>query len=153
MICVAGWRGSAAEVHQDGLRLSQPRIPPLLPLQGALAKLFDPLVARIAPMYQAAVAKELKKYGLRYEDLYDAEFDLDVGEALRRLDPAVMEARLQRQKRAFDISVKHTELPKDLQAVQTPFDFYLDETLAQVKAEAAERKELGAGMPYERQLP
>lgn len=95
------------------------------PSQGALAKLFDPLVARIAPAYQAAVGKELKRYGLRYEDLYDAEGDLDVGEALRRLEPAEVEARLQRLKRAFDISMKHTELPKELQAAQTPYNFYL----------------------------
>lgn len=46
------------------------------PLQGAIAKLFDPLVARLAPAYQAAVGNELRKVGLRYEDLYDPEFDL-----------------------------------------------------------------------------
>jgi len=30
----------------------------------------------MAPRYQAVVAKELKKYGLRYEDLYDPQLDL-----------------------------------------------------------------------------
>ena len=45
------------------------------PAQG-LAKLFDPLVAWMAPRYQAVVARELKKYGLRYEDLYDPQMDL-----------------------------------------------------------------------------
>lgn len=45
-------------------------------LPQALAKLFDPLVALIAPRYQAVVGKELRKYGLRYEDLYDPQLDL-----------------------------------------------------------------------------
>lgn len=30
----------------------------------------------MAPRYQAVVAKELRKYGLRYEDLYDPQYDL-----------------------------------------------------------------------------
>ena len=38
--------------------------------------MFEPLVAWMAPRYQAVVVKELKKYGLRYEDLYDPELDL-----------------------------------------------------------------------------
>ena len=42
----------------------------------ALAKLFDPLVAWMAPRYQAVVGRELRKYGLRYEDLYDPQMDL-----------------------------------------------------------------------------
>lgn len=42
----------------------------------ALAKLFDPLVAWMAPRYQAVVGRELRKYGLRYEDLYDPQYDL-----------------------------------------------------------------------------
>ena len=36
-----------------------------------LAKLFEPLLARAARSYQAMVGYELKKYGLRYDDLYD----------------------------------------------------------------------------------
>lgn len=45
----------------------------------SLAKLFDPLIGMIARPYQAAVGKELKKYGLRYEDLYDPQMDLVSG--------------------------------------------------------------------------
>ena len=45
-------------------------------LPQALAKLFDPLVAFLAPRYQVVVGKELRKYGLRYEDLYDPQLDL-----------------------------------------------------------------------------
>lgn len=59
----------------------------------SLGKLFDPLIARFAPAYQAAVGKELKKYGLRLEDLYDPENDLDVEEALERLPQEAIDAR------------------------------------------------------------
>lgn len=55
--------------HPSALLSSRP------PLQ-ALAKLFDPLVAFLAPRYQAVVGHELRKYGLRYEDLYDPQYDL-----------------------------------------------------------------------------
>jgi ubiquinol-cytochrome c reductase subunit 7 len=44
-------------------------------------------------------------------------------------------------------------LPKEVQDKQTPFKFYLSPTLEQVKAERAERASLGAGQPYNRQLP
>ena len=53
--------------------------------------------------------------GLRYDDLYDQNFDMDVAEALKRLPQEVIDARNQRLKRAMDISMKHTSLPKDLQ--------------------------------------
>ena len=37
----------------------------------AIAKMFEPLFARAARSYQAMVGSELKKYGLRYDDLLD----------------------------------------------------------------------------------
>lgn len=74
-------------------------------------------------------------------------------EALRRLPQEVVDARNQRLKRGIDINMKHSELPAELQAVQTPLENYMQDTLAQVKAEKAERQALGAGMPYERHLP
>ena len=40
-------------------------------------------------------------------------------------DQEVVDARNQRLKRAHDISMKHSELPKELQDKQTPYDFYL----------------------------
>ncbi len=49
----------------------------------------------------------------------------DVDEALKRLPQEAVDARNQRLKRAIDISMKHSELPKELQAVQTPFEFYM----------------------------
>lgn len=41
----------------------------------------------MAPRYQAVVAKELRKYGLRYEDLYDPQYDLVSLLALRPQAP------------------------------------------------------------------
>ncbi|KAI3433691.1 hypothetical protein D9Q98_003500 [Chlorella vulgaris] len=120
---------------------------------GALAKLFDPLVRFLAPRYQAVVSQELRKYGMRYEDLYDPQLDLDVEEALKRMPQDVVDARNQRLKRAQDISMKHTELPKDMQQLQTPLNFYLRDTLELVKLENDERLALGTGKAFERHLP
>jgi hypothetical protein len=53
--------------------------------------------------------------GLRYDDLYDPYFDLDIKEALARLPQEVVDARIQRLKRAMDLSMKHQYLPDDLQ--------------------------------------
>lgn len=121
--------------------------------RGGLTKAFEPVFGWMATRYQAAVAKELRKYGLRYEDLYDPQHDLDVDEALKRLPQEVVDGRNQRLKRASDISMKHTELPKELQELQTPFEFYLKDALEQVKLENEERTALGQGKLYDRQLP
>ena len=37
----------------------------------ALIKMFDPVITWMAKRYQAAVAENLRRHGLRYEDLYD----------------------------------------------------------------------------------
>ena len=50
----------------------------------------------------------------------------DVAEAIHRLPVHEQDLRLQRLKRATDCSLKKSYLPKDLQAVQTPFNFYID---------------------------
>lgn len=49
----------------------------------------------------------------------------DVNEAIRRLPQEEVDLRLQRLKRASDVSLKKSYLPKDVQAQQTPFNFYL----------------------------
>ena len=49
----------------------------------------------------------------------------DVDEALRRLPQEEVDARTQRLKRAMDLSLKHVYLPKELQAVQTPYNSYV----------------------------
>lgn len=60
---------------------------------------------------------------------------------------------MQRQKRALDLSMKHATLPKDLQDKQTPFEWYLQDALAQVRAEEAERFSVGAGPARDRSIP
>ncbi|KAK3023903.1 hypothetical protein RJ639_044525 [Escallonia herrerae] len=75
--------------------------------------------------------------GLRYDDLYDPMYDLDIKEALNRLPREVVDARNQRLKRAMDLSMKHEYLPDDLQ----------------VKREREEREALGALPLYQRTIP
>ena len=50
--------------------------------------------------------------GLLREDLYN-EADTDVCEAIRRLPEKEQQLRLFRQKRALDLSLKHSLLPKE----------------------------------------
>ena len=50
-------------------------------------------------------------------------------EALKRLPQDVLDARNQRLRRASDLSLKHSELPKELQQLQTPFELYVKDTL------------------------
>eukprot|EP00889_Picochlorum_renovo_P007828 jgi/Picre1/34858/NNA_002324.t1 len=79
--------------------------------------------------------------------------DLDVEEALDRLPQDVVDARNQRLKRAMDLSVKHSALPKDMQDKQTPFAFYMQDTLKQIEAENEERELLDSSRPNERHIP
>ena len=50
-------------------------------------------------------------------------------EALKRLPQDVVDARNQRLRRAADLNMKHSELPKELQQLQTPFELYVKDTL------------------------
>lgn len=122
-------------------------------LAQALLKVFAPVIDWMAVRYAAAVGKELTKYGLRYEDLYDPLMDLDVKEALDRLPQAEVDARNQRLRRAHDLSLKHEELPKQLQEVQTPFSWYLKDTMERIRLENDEKASLGTGRSNERQIP
>lgn len=64
----------------------------------------------------AQVVFEITKLlGLRYDDLYDPLYDLDIKEALNRMPREIVDARNQRLKRAMDLSMKHEYLPADLQ--------------------------------------
>lgn len=64
-----------------------------------------------------------------------------------RARPQELDLRNQRLKRAMDLSMKHTYLPADAQALQTPYAFYLTPALREVEGERAERAALGAGQP------
>ncbi|CAJ2674969.1 cytochrome b-c1 complex subunit 7-2, mitochondrial-like [Trifolium pratense] len=118
-----------------------------------LQAIVDPKRNWFARQHMKAVSTRLRKYGLRYDDLYDPYYDVDIKEALNRLPKEVVDARHARLKRAIDLSMKHEYLPEDLQAMQTPFRSYLQEMLTFVKRERAEREALG-GLPlYQRTLP
>ncbi|XP_043702599.1 cytochrome b-c1 complex subunit 7-2, mitochondrial isoform X3 [Telopea speciosissima] len=97
--------------------------------------LLNPRKNWFAALHMKTVSSRLRKYGLRYDDLYDPLHDLDIKEALARLPREVVDARNARLKRALDLSMKHEYLPEDMQAVQTPFRYYLQDMLALVKKE------------------
>lgn len=115
--------------------------------------LVDPKKNPLAAIHMKTLSSRLRNYGLRYDDLYDPMYDLDVKEALNRLPREIVDARNQRLLRAMDLSLKHQYLPEDLQAMQTPFRSYLQDMLALVKRENAEREALGALPLYQRTLP
>uniref|UniRef100_A0A5B7AWH1 Cytochrome b-c1 complex subunit 7 n=1 Tax=Davidia involucrata TaxID=16924 RepID=A0A5B7AWH1_DAVIN len=115
--------------------------------------LVDPKKNWLAAQHMKALSKRLRVYGLRYDDLYDPKYEVDVKEALNRLPREIVDARNQRLKRAIDLSMKHQYLPEDLQAMQTPFRSYLQDMLALVKSEREEREALGALPLYQRTIP
>ncbi|XP_065850807.1 cytochrome b-c1 complex subunit 7-2, mitochondrial [Euphorbia lathyris] len=118
-----------------------------------LQSFLDPRKNWLAKMHMKAVSNRLRRYGLRYDDLFDPYYDIDIKEALNRLPREIVDARHQRIKRAMDLSMKHEYLPEDLQAMQTPFRSYLQDMLSLVKKENAEREALGALPLYQRTFP
>lgn len=98
-----------------------------------------PLVGRMAASYQAAVGAELKKYGLRYDDLLN-EYDPEVQDALSKLSPLETELRNKRLKRAIDLDVKKTYLPTDIQEKEDIWNPYLRERVSQLKERRLERQ-------------
>ncbi|XP_039064238.1 cytochrome b-c1 complex subunit 7-2, mitochondrial-like [Hibiscus syriacus] len=127
-------------------------------MSSLLQSLLDPKKSWLASLHMKTLTSRLSKYGLRYDDLYDPYYDLDIKEALNRLPREVVDARNQRLKRAIDLSMKHEYLPEDLQKMQTPFRSYLQDMLALVSSctvekENAEREALGALPLYQRTIP
>ncbi|KAM7512746.1 hypothetical protein LguiB_011621 [Lonicera macranthoides] len=80
-----------------------------------LQSFLNPSKNWFAAQHKKAVAGRLRRYGLRFEDLYDPKEDLDIKEAMNRLPREIVDARNQRLKRAMDLSMKHEYLPEDLQ--------------------------------------
>ncbi|XP_042479780.1 cytochrome b-c1 complex subunit 7-2, mitochondrial-like [Macadamia integrifolia] len=97
-----------------------------------LQSFINPRKNWLAALHMKTLSKRLRKYGLRYDDLYDPLYDLDIKEALTRLPREIVDARNARLKRALDLSMKHEYLPEDVQAMQTPFRSYLQDMLALV---------------------
>ncbi|XP_019158090.1 PREDICTED: cytochrome b-c1 complex subunit 7-2-like [Ipomoea nil] len=118
-----------------------------------IQSLLNPSKNWFAAQHMKAISNRLRKYGLRYDDLFDPKEHLDIKEAMERLPQEVIDARNQRLKRAIDLSMKHEYLPDDLQKMQTPFRSYLHEMVDLVEKERAERTALGALPLYQRTFP
>ncbi|PPD86944.1 hypothetical protein GOBAR_DD16100 [Gossypium barbadense] len=101
-----------------------------------LQSLLDPKKSWLASLHMKALTTRLRKYGLRYDDLYDPYYDLDIKEALNRLPREIVDAQKNLDKK-----------------MQTPFRSYLQDMLALVKKERAEREALGALPLYQRTIP
>ena len=78
-------------------------------------------------------ARSRSRRGQKQFSLHNRRIPLlqGVAEALRRLPQELTDARLQRLKRATDLSMKHIYLSPELQAKQTPFEPYLQVSLTQ----------------------
>jgi ubiquinol-cytochrome c reductase subunit 7 len=96
-------------------------------------------VGRVASWYQSAVGTELKRYGLRYDDLLN-EQEADVKAAVAQLSPLEVELRNKRIKRAIDLDVKKTYLPEDLQEKEDVWNPYLRDRVAKLKQARLERQ-------------
>lgn len=94
------------------------------------------LVSMAARSYQASVGAELRRYGLRYDDLLN-EHDDEVKAALKKLSPEEVEMRHKRLKRAIHLDVKKTYLPEDLQEQEDIWNPYL-----RSRVEALKKKQL-----------
>lgn len=97
------------------------------------------LVSTAARAYQASVGAELRRYGLRYDDLLN-EYDDEVKHALSKLTPEEVEMRNKRLKRAIDLDVKKTYLPEDLQAKEDVWNPYLRDRVKMLKEKRLERQ-------------
>eukprot|EP00934_Nitzschia_sp_Nitz4_P003239 Nitzschia sp. Nitz4//scaffold234_size30613//10061//10568//NITZ4_007961-RA/size30613-augustus-gene-0.27-mRNA-1//-1//CDS//3329543410//3229//frame0 len=74
-----------------------------------LMKVLEPVMKPVASFYQAQLATELNKMGLRYEDLMSRD-EPEVNEALELAHPDVVEGRYRRLKRASDLAFKQKNL-------------------------------------------
>lgn len=97
------------------------------------------LVSTAARAYQASVAAELRRYGLRYDDLLN-EYDEEVKHAIATLPPEELEMRNKRLKRALDLDVKQTFLSEDLQQEVDVWNPYLRSRVEALKQKRLERQ-------------
>eukprot|EP01040_Poterioochromonas_malhamensis_P004589 gene4590-4920_t len=89
-----------------------------------------------ARLYQRSLAKNLKEYGLKYEDLLIETPAVE--RALSRIPAEVRIERERRIKRAIDASAKKKTLPEELQNYD-PFESYLREHVEIAKLEETEK--------------
>lgn len=97
------------------------------------------LLGRASDTYRASVANELRKFGLRYDDLLN-EFDDEVKLAIEKLPKEELEMRNKRLKRALDLDLKQTYLPEHLQKEVDVWNPYLTKRIEALKQERLERQ-------------
>merc|ERR1719199_1355893 len=100
--------------------------------------LLTPVLDFAANTYAGMLGTQLKKYGLRFEDIYCET--PEVMEAVSRISPAEQEARSMRIRRAVDLSFKRTYLPEEMQDAHQPFQVYLTPAIKQIEKEVWEEK-------------
>eukprot|EP00545_Synedropsis_sp_CCMP1620_P001647 CAMPEP_0119011414 /NCGR_PEP_ID=MMETSP1176-20130426/5666_1 /TAXON_ID=265551 /ORGANISM="Synedropsis recta cf, Strain CCMP1620" /LENGTH=114 /DNA_ID=CAMNT_0006964245 /DNA_START=38 /DNA_END=382 /DNA_ORIENTATION=+ len=100
----------------------------------ALRLITDKVMMTASKFYQQAVAHELRKTGLRYEDLLNEE-ENDIKEALSLADLDVKTGRTRRMKRALDLNLKqknYMDYAKNVDQETFKTEFY--ETMLQIRA-------------------
>merc|ERR1712100_163058 len=112
----------------------------LMALRATLARqaFYTPVLDFAANTYANMLGRQLKKYGLQFEDIYCET--PEVLEAVNRISPAEREARSMRIRRAVDLSFKETYLPKEMQDAHQPFQVYLTPAIKQIEKEVWEEK-------------
>ncbi|RLN71958.1 hypothetical protein BBJ28_00009781 [Nothophytophthora sp. Chile5] len=98
------------------------------------------LIATVARMYQKSVGKSLAMYGLKYDDLLVDTAAVQT--ALHWIPKEDYTARTKRIARATDCSLKRSYLPDEIQAIQRPYEGYMEEKVAEAEAIDAERAAL-----------
>ncbi|KAI9499881.1 Cytochrome b-c1 complex subunit 7 [Coemansia spiralis] len=79
-----------------------------------------------------------RRLGLRYDDLLREEMPI-IQEAIARLNRDETDARVYRQKRAFQLSLSHQELPRSAWTKPEDDYKYLQPLIEDVRLEQAER--------------
>lgn len=97
------------------------------------------VVGTMARAYQANVEAELKRYGLRYDDLLN-EYDPEVKKAIETLSPIEQELRNKRLKRAMDLDIKKTYLTEDVQEKEDVWNPYLSSRMEELKQRRYEKQ-------------
>ncbi|ETW08766.1 hypothetical protein H310_01284 [Aphanomyces invadans] len=98
------------------------------------------VLGQIAKLYQKSVAKQLRQLGLRYDDALVET--AEVQRAVHWLNRDQSLARTRRLSRAADLSFKRAYLPEEIQNIQEPFNFYLQDKVAEATELADERNKL-----------
>lgn len=99
--------------------------------------IFTSVVNAVGAAYRRSVSAELKRYGLKYDDVLNEALP-SVQEAISRLTPEEKVARDRRLKRAIDMSFKKKGMPEDGQNYD-PFEDYLFEHQKDVEKRQEER--------------